>query len=432
MGNHWQWVKLGDICRLQVGLTYVSEQLRPPGRLFVTIKCFHKGGGFRRQGLKTFSGAAGPEYLLRAGDLLIANTDLTRDASIVGAPALTPTFNGEAAAFSLDVSRLVTDEARVDNRFLAYRLSLPDARSFMQGRSAGSTVLHLHTRDVPGFQFALPAVQEQRRIADVLDTARQTIAKTEQLIAKLEQVKRGLMHDLLTRGVDDNGELRDPGRHPERFKDSPLGQIPTHWGVAPFSTYASPNRPYLKTGPFGSSLKQEHWVAQGVPVITIGSLGQGRFVESELLHVNQRTAANLSSYAVIPGDIVFSRVADVGRSAVVGNANAGWILSSNTMWISLDRRRAVPEYVQGNISANWSVRRQIGQFVNSAGRDIANASIVDRLRLPWPPIAEQRHIASVIARHDERLRSEYRTRDKLRLIEHGLMKDLLTGRVRVP
>ena len=44
-------------------------------------------------------------------------------------------------------------------------------------------------------------------------------------------MKQGLLHDLLTRGIDDNGELRDPDRHPEQFKDSPLGRIPREWEV---------------------------------------------------------------------------------------------------------------------------------------------------------------------------------------------------------
>lgn len=61
----------------------------------------------------------------------------------------------------------------------------------------------------------MPSLPEQRRIADTLDTLGDAIHQTERLIAKLRQMKRGLLHDLLTRGLDDNGELRDPERHPE-------------------------------------------------------------------------------------------------------------------------------------------------------------------------------------------------------------------------
>jgi len=74
---------------------------------------------------------------------------------------------------------------------------------------------------------------ERSAIAYILDTADEAIVKTETLIAKLKAIKQGLLHDLLTRGLDENGELRDPERPPEQFKDSPLGLIPGEWEVLP-------------------------------------------------------------------------------------------------------------------------------------------------------------------------------------------------------
>jgi len=77
---------------------------------------------------------------------------------------------------------------------------------------------------------------EQARIAHVLDIIDEAIAKTETVIAKLKQVRAGLLHDLLSYGLDDNGRLRDPIAHPEQFKDSPLGMIPTEWETKPLGT----------------------------------------------------------------------------------------------------------------------------------------------------------------------------------------------------
>ena len=70
----------------------------------------------------------------------------------------------------------------------------------------------------------MPLPDEQSRIAAVLDTVDEAIAKTEAVIAKLRQVRAGLLHDLLTRGLDKNGQLRDPIAHPEQFQDSPIGE----------------------------------------------------------------------------------------------------------------------------------------------------------------------------------------------------------------
>lgn len=276
-----------------------------------------------------------------------------------------------------------------------------------------------------------PPLPEQHLIAQVLDNVDEAIRKTEQLIAKLKLVKQGLLQDLLTRGIDENGELRDPERHPEQFKDSVLGRIPREWEVAPFRLLAGERRAYLKTGPFGSSLKQEHWTRDGVPVVTIASLGEGEFVTSELLFVSDTTAERLTPFVLRAGDVVFSRVADVGRSVVVTERQEGWIMSSNLMRISLDVRRAIPSILQANLAANNIIKRQIRRFVNSGGRDVANAAIMDRICLAWPQFEEQRMIAGVLETGTCRLREERGALDKLRLLKAGLMDDLLTGRVRV-
>jgi type I restriction enzyme S subunit len=284
---------------------------------------------------------------------------------------------------------------------------------------------------------ALPAqvpedVNEQSLIAVVLDAVDEAIAKTEAVIAKLKQVRAGLLYDLLTRGLDEHGHVRDRINQPELFIDSPLGRIPKGWEVAPFRGYGSPDRPYIKTGPFGSSLKQEHWVERGIPVITIGSLGEGEFLRSELLYVSKGTAMELAAYAVIPGDIVFSRVADVGRSVVVGEEERGWLMSSNIMCISVDRTRADPHYVQATITSHPQVRRQIRRSLNSAGRDIANAPILNSIQVPWPRLDEQWRIVSMITSASKRIREEEKGLRKLLILKQGLTSDLLTGRVRVP
>ena len=69
----------------------------------------------------------------------------------------------------------------------------------------------------------VPPLPEQRHIAEILDTVDDAIQQTEALIAKLKLMRVRPLHDLLTRGIDDNGELRDPDTHPEQFGEFPLG-----------------------------------------------------------------------------------------------------------------------------------------------------------------------------------------------------------------
>ena len=123
------------------------------------------------------------------------------------------------------------DERKVDSRFLAWRLldlyRQPRIWNFQQQTTG---IINLNTKDYLEQRFRLPEKPEQSRIATVLDTVDEAIAKTQAVIAKLRQVCAGLLHDLLTRGVDPRGEPRDPIAHPEQFQDSPVGRIPERVG----------------------------------------------------------------------------------------------------------------------------------------------------------------------------------------------------------
>jgi type I restriction enzyme S subunit len=365
----------------------------------------------------------------KAGMILMVGSNGNPDR--VGNPGFIERDRGLVFASFLMGAR-VKDESATSTRFAFHFIASPQTQDLLTRSVQGSTGLkNLKTGTVESLRFPAFPLPEQRRIAEILDTLDEAIRKTEQVIKKLQQMKQGLLHDLLTRGIDENGELRDPQRHPEQFKDSPLGRIPKEWEVAPFASYASTTRPFLKTGPFGSSLKGEHWVDEGVPVITIGALGEGCFTESELLFISEQKAKELAAYAVEPGDIVFSRVADVGRSVVVEEPQRNWVMSSNLMWISLDQIQIEPAFVWLNLSGNPNVRNQVRRSVNAGGREVANGGILRSLKLAWPQRPEQSRLKAVANAWQARVEDEEGQLSKLRTLKQGLMDDLLTGRVRV-
>jgi type I restriction enzyme S subunit len=386
--------------------------------------------------MKSFDVHATTDYLTQTG-VAIGSRMAPVDATyiVVRGMILAHTFPvcqmATPAAFNQDVKAVVPGD-RLLPRYLAYWFAgHADAFLRVVGESTHGTK-KIDLSDLRKFPIRVPATLEQMRIVEILETLDDQIRATEQIIGKLIWAQEGLVVDLLTSGIDENGALRNAARSPEQFYDSPIGRVPVGWDIAPLSAYRHPLRPYLKTGPFGSSLKQEHWVNEGVPVVTIGSLGNGVFIDTELLHISEATAGALASYALCPGDIVFSRVADVGRSAVIREREKNWIMSSNMMWISVDPSRADSRFVRANIATNPNLRGQIRRYVNSAGRDVANAKIMNLLQFPWPPLKEQSAIADRIAVSDERIATEQSRTAKLYAYKDGLMTDLLTGRVRVP
>lgn len=336
-------------------------------------------------------------------------------------------------AYSTDTWAIRIKETPKLTQPYAYRvleLSLPkiDYAGF-----EGSGLRHLKKSYIKDFQFLAPSyLASQERIAFVLDSVDAAIEKTEALIAKYQQIKVGLMNDLFTRGVLPNGQLR-PSREqtPELYRETEIGWVPKEWEVGGLADKGRPGTHWIRTGPFGSALKGEHWRTEGYPVITIGALGEGVFIDEELLFVESRDAMRLVDFQLKSGDIVFSRVADVGRSVVVRADQVGWIMSSNLMRIAVDESRARPDFVQLTLANDSRVKAQIRALVNSGGRDVANSDILNQLKFVWPPIEEQDRI---IVRADItgcRIAKERLKRSNLLKQKFGLMNDLLTGKVPV-
>lgn len=311
---------------------------------------------------------------------------------------------------------------------------------FLHRRSQGSTFLAIGSRELSALPVSALPLEQQRRIAEILSTVDEAIEQTEALIAKYQQIKAGLMHDLFTCGLSPEASAKGDvtwtlrptrAQAPHLYKESPLGWIPKEWEVSKLRDKSSPVKPHIKTGPFGSSLKGEHWVENGRPVITIGALGEGELLTEGLLFVSEATAHRLREYQLRPGDVVFSRVADVGRSAVICGEHDGWIMSSNLMRISLNQNLIVSGYLQAQFAFDHRVKAQIRVKVNSGGRDVANGQILNQLQFAWPRHEEQHVVLKRISALDAYRRNVIDQQTKLLKLKHGLMQDLLTGRVRV-
>ena len=358
--------------------------------------------------------------LLSAGSILFTSRATVGISRIAGIPVCTN-----------QGFKSLTARPNVDAKFLFYQVQR--LRGAFERYAAGSTFPEINKKDTARVLIPHPADKRiQQRIAAILTSIDTAIEKTEALIAKYQQIKAGLMHDLFTRGVLPNGQLRPPrDQAPELYQETAIGWIPKGWSLTGLSAKGRQGTSWIRTGPFGSSLKGEHWRVDGHPVITIGSLGIGEFIASELLFVGPKDATRLADFQLKTGDVVFSRVADVGRSVVVREAQAGWIMSSNLMRISVNPAQLRPDYLQMQLADDPRVKAQIRASVNSGGRDVANSEVLNRLRFVCPEPFEQDRVISTANQLTERLNVEMSMVAKRQTQKLGLMQDLLTGKVTV-
>jgi len=114
-----------------------------------------------------------------------------------------------------------------EQKYLFYWLYSSFAQTEIKNRITGSAQPGLSSSFIKNFFLPLPPLPEQQRIAEILETIDNAIEKTDKIIEKYKRIKQGLMQDLLTKGIDENGNIRDEKTH--KFKDSPIGRIPEEW-----------------------------------------------------------------------------------------------------------------------------------------------------------------------------------------------------------
>jgi type I restriction enzyme, S subunit len=293
----------------------------------------------------------------------------------------------------------------------------------LRSRSAGSGRAGLSREILQHVPIALPDACEQKRIGAVLDTVDEAITKTEALIAKLKQVRAGLLHDLLTRGLDKNGQVRDPIAHPEQFKDSPFGRIPREWKTGALGLW-------IESSAFGPRFSGEHYDLHG----NVATLRTTDMDSEGNLDLNGMPFARLDieayrSHLLKPGDVLVSRSGTCGITAVFQGFYRP-VLPGAFLIRFRPTAELLPEFMR--IYLNWPMNRGRVLLRSEGGvqKNLRSDSILD-LTAALPAREEQGEILSILNVQSQHLKQETDYLAKLALLKSGLMTDLLTGRVRV-
>lgn len=397
---------------------YVSE----PGVRVVRLQNVGRGSFVEGDGafVSARHGARLHRHEVRADDIIVAS--LGDDRHPFGRACLYPAHLAPGIV-KADCFRLRMDTARVAPGFIMRALNVDSLRAGLAGLAQGVTRDRVNLGNLLKFRVPIPPLPEQRRIAEILDTVDEAIRKTEEIIAKLKQVKQGLLHDLLTRGIDDNGELRDPDRHPEQFKDSPLGRVPKAWEPAKLGDLVSTSRPIV----YGILMPgQGH--PDGVPVVKVKDIKNGVVASDGLLLTSPAIDYEYRRSRLREGDLLFTIRGTVGRTAFVPARLHDANITQDTARIGLVRGN--PDFVREYLSMP---RPRAFIETHTIGVAVKGINLGDVRRIPvaLPPQVEADEIASRLLAHRQRTEIERGEVSKLRLVKQGLMEDLLSNRVRV-
>jgi len=313
----------------------------------------------------------------------------------------------------------ILDSDQTDNDFLSYGLSHWNLLQNVDQAIKGATLNKKKLREI---EFTLPIdPAEQRAIADILSIVDEAIAQSESLVRKYQSIKQGLMSDLLTRGVAENGELR-PSREeaPGLYREGNMGWLPKDWEAVELQTIATVERGKFTPRPRNNPkyYNGEHPFIQTGEVAAAG----GRRISTYTQTLNELGASVSREFP--KETIVVTIAANIGETAIL---DIPMYVTDSLVGIVVRQPNSV-RYVEMFIRSKKEYFNAVAP--QSAQKNI-NLGDLRPMLIAKPKPIEQDKIAEIYDFAESVLMNEENNLTKLQLLKQGLMQDLLSGQVRV-
>ena len=247
----------------------------------------------------------------------------------------------------------------------------------------------------------LPSTLEQQKIASILSTVDESIQKTDDIIAKTERLKKGLMQELLTRGIG----------HTE-FKDTEIGKLPEEWKTSNLGEVS-----YLIMGQSPPS-KTYNRDMIGLPFL------QGRMDFGDM-YPNPSVYCSKPIKIAEEGDVLVSVRAPVGD---VNIATSKLCIGRGLAAIRPDKNQLDAKFIFYQLK-HFSAR--LVDLGSGSTFKAIRRNDLERFPTVLPPLSEQQKIAEILSTVDEKLETLKQEKAKLERMKQWFMEELLSGRIRV-
>ncbi|TDX52965.1 restriction endonuclease subunit S [Orenia marismortui] len=343
-----------------------------------------------------------------------------------GKTAFIEKMDDELAFGSTEFIILSPKQDLVLSKYVYYLSKSHRVRSLAISMMEGSTGRQRVPREVfvETIKIPLPPLLEQKKIADILSSVDEAIAKTEEIINQNKELKKGLMQELLTKGIGHS-----------KFKEVRLGikkaDVPKNWEVKTMSEMSSDNKYSLVDGPFGSNLTTDDYRENGdVRLIQLQNIKEFIFCNDEKKYTYKEKYEEQIRSAANPGDIVLAKMPDpIGRACIVPDIEKNYLVVADVI-------KFKPNEEYNNIFAMYFFnsklfRDQVESYATGSTRLRLNLSNFKNLDVLVPPLDEQEKIAEILSSVDAKIEKEEEYKAELEQLKKGLMQKLLIGEVRV-
>lgn len=282
-----------------------------------------------------------------------------------------------------------------------------------------------------GEKISLPPATEQHNIANYLDDQTQ---KIDRLIAnkkaqaeKLKELRQIEINKAVTKGLNPNAEMKESGIEW-------LGKIPKHWEVKKVKQLLKSEKNAIKTGPFGSDLKFEDLVEQGIKVYNQRSVLDNDWVSGEG-YITQEKYKSLETCTIYPGDIVITTRGTIGKASIFPeNAELG-ILHPCLMRVQMNNYRVLNDFLKIIINESGYFLEALKLASNATTIDVVYSDNLKEVKIAVPPTTEQKEIIAFVVKRteaiDQLIKNIEAQIEKLQELRKIKIYEAVTGKIKV-
>ncbi|AEF18516.1 MULTISPECIES: restriction endonuclease subunit S [unclassified Hydrogenobaculum] len=414
----WKWVRLEEV----IEKTYPGEWGDNPTDsknifpVFSTLAIDYDGRiDFTKAIPRKLNKKKIEKLKLRKGMILIEKSGGSTDIPAGKVAILKQDFEGTCSNF---IQILKPNNNACNSYYLFYRLLYNFKNNLTEKYQQKTTgIINFILKEYFNEYIPLPPLPEQQKIAEILETIDNAIEKTDKIIEKYKRIKQGLMQDLLTKGIDENGNIRDEKTH--KFKDSTLGRIPEEWEVVRLGEIGE-----IITGSTPPTENSEYYGDEYL------------FISPEDIQ-NKKYIVNTTKKLTKLGMNIQRKISPMSICVVCIGSTIGKIAITKYECSTNQQINTIipnlklydPEALYYFI--NFHIQSPLKIEAGLQAVPIVNKSAFSKIPLPLPPLPEQQRIAEILSQTDQTIEKEQQYKEKLQRTKQGLMQDLLTGKVRV-
>ncbi len=325
----------------------------------------------------------------------------------------TAQYEGEEELYhGMNLLLIRFDEEEIEQEYGYIYLNSKLARDFwVSNCKQAVNQASLNQGEVESLPFIIPSRAEQRRIAEILSTVDEAIRQTDEIIETSKELKKGLMQDLLT-------------KKPNSY-DSPTsyGEVPDNWEIQTIKN--------LSEKVTDGSHNPPSRVDDGVPILSSQNIRNGRIdFSKDPSYISEKDFEDMSrNIDLKEDDVLLTVVGTLGRSVRLEKDHRFAIQRSIGL-IRPDKEKIDSEYLR-YVTNSPDFQRQMDVRSKATAQSGLYLEELRQIKIPIPPLDEQKDIAEKLSTVDEKILQEEEYREKLEDLKRGLMQDLLTGKVRV-